>query len=129
VAQVKIYGERQHLTAVRAELSDAVHACLTEALGLPADKRFHRFIALEPEDLVRPPDRSAAYTIVEIVMFAGRSAAAKQALLELLMRRVPERTGITPLDLEITIVETPPENWGIRGQTGDRLALSYRIEV
>jgi Tautomerase enzyme len=129
VAQVKIYGERGHLERVRAALSDVVHACLCEALGLLADKRFQRFIALDPADFIHPPDRSAAYTIIEISMFEGRTADTRRALLELLMARIPDRLEIAPLDLEITIFETPPANWGIRGRTGDRLALSYRIDV
>ena len=129
MAQVKIYGERAHLSRARAALSDVVHGCLQDALKLPADKRCQRFIGLDGADFIYPPDRSAAYTIIEISMFAGRTPEAKRHLLELLMRRVPERLGLAPQDLEITIFETPPANWGIRGQTGDRLALGYRIEV
>ena len=124
-----IYGERAHLTRVREALSDVVQGCLVDALGLPADKRFQRFIGLDAADLVHPPDRSGAYTIIEISMFAGRSPVAKRRLLELLMTRIAQQAGIPPQDLEITIFETPPANWGIRGQTGDRLALPYRIEV
>jgi hypothetical protein len=129
MAQVRIYGERAHHTAVRAVLSDVVQGCLVDALGLPAGKRFQRFIGLDAADFIYPPDRSAAYTIIEISMFAGRSPAAKRRLLELPLTRLPERPGIAAQDLEITIFETPPANWGIRGQTGDRLALPYRIEV
>jgi phenylpyruvate tautomerase PptA (4-oxalocrotonate tautomerase family) len=129
MAQVKIYGERAHLTRVRAAVSDAIQGCLEDALGLPASKRFHRFIALERGDFIHPPDRSAAYTIIEISMFAGRSAASKRRLLELMMTRIAEQAGVRAQDLEITLFETPPANWGIRGQTGDRLALPYRVEV
>jgi hypothetical protein len=129
MAQVKIYGERGHLTRVRAELSDAIQSCLEDALGLPAGKRFQRFIGLDAADFIHPPDRSPGYTIIEISMFAGRSAEARRRLLELLMTRLPERAGIAAPDLEITIFETSPANWGIRGQTGDRLMLPYRIEV
>ena len=129
MAQVKIYAERTHLARVRATLSDTIQSCLEEALGLPASKRFQRFIGLDAADFVHPPDRSGAYTIIEISMFAGRSAAAKRRLLELLMTRVAERPGIPAQDLEITIFEAPPADWGIRGQTGDRLALPYRVEV
>ena len=129
MAQVKVYGERAHLARARAALSDAIHGCLGEALGLPADKRFQRFIGLDAADFIHPPDRSAAYTIVEISMFAGRSAAAKRQLLELLMTRVAEQAGIAAQDLEITIFESAPANWGIRGRTGDRLSLPYTIEV
>jgi phenylpyruvate tautomerase PptA (4-oxalocrotonate tautomerase family) len=129
MAQAKIYGERAHLSRVRRALSDAVHGCLEDALQLPADKRFQRFIALDAADFVNPPDRTGAYTIVEISMFAGRSAEAKRRLLGLLMERVPERVGIAAQDLEVTIFETPPANWAIRGRTGDQLTLAYRIDV
>ena len=129
MAQVKIYGERAHLSRVRRALSDAVHGCLKDALQLPADKRFQRFIALDAADFVHPPDRTGAYTIVEISMFAGRSAEAKRRLLGLLMERIPAQAGIAAQDLEVTIFETPPANWGIRGRTGDELALAYRIDV
>ena len=129
MAQVKIYGERAHLTRVRAVLSDVVQGCLEDALGLPADKRFQRFIGLDAADFIHPPDRSAAYTIIEISMFAGRSPEAKRRLLELLMTRIAGQAGIPSQDLEITIFETLPANWGIRGQTGDRLVLPYQVEI
>jgi phenylpyruvate tautomerase PptA (4-oxalocrotonate tautomerase family) len=62
-------------------------------------------------------------------MFEGRTRASKRALLRLLMERIPERLDIPTQDVEITIFETPPANWGIRGRTGDELALNYRIDV
>jgi hypothetical protein len=37
--------------------------------------------------------------------------------------------GIEPQDVEITIFETPPANWGIRGRCGDELALDYDVSV
>ncbi len=129
MAQVKIYSEQTHLSRVRAALSDVIHGCLTEALGLPEDKRAQRFIGLDAADFIRPPDRSEAYTIIEISMFEGRTPASKRALLRLLMKRIPERLGIPTQDIEITIFETPRANWGIRGHTGDQLALNYRIDV
>ncbi len=129
MAQVKIYGRRDHLTAVRAGLSDVIHAVNRELLGLPEDKRFHRFIALEVEDLVHPPDRGPAYTIIEISMFEGRDPATKKALLKRLMSEISERLAIPVADIEITLFETPRANWGIRGKTGDELELAYKVEV
>ena len=32
-------------------------------------------------------------------------------------------------DLEIIIIESPPQNWGIRGVSGDELSLDYRVDV
>ena len=129
MAQIKIYGLASSLRPIRSELSDVIHACVVEALQLPADKRFHRFIALEREDFLYPPGRSERYTIVEISMFEGRSIESKKRLIRLLFERTSARLGIGAQDLEITITETPRANWGIRGVPADELGLSYKVEV
>ncbi|MDQ3540386.1 MAG: tautomerase family protein, partial [Chloroflexota bacterium] len=62
MAQIRIYGRHHHIDQLRLDLSDAIHACAVEALGLPEDKRFHRFIALDAGDFIHPADRSERYT-------------------------------------------------------------------
>jgi hypothetical protein len=129
MAQVKIFARRAHLQGVRGALSDAIHRVLQETLGLPADKRFHRFLALDDGDFVHPPDRGEGYTILELVMFEGRSGKTRRACLRRLMAEVPAATGIPVGDLEIVILESPKTNWGIRGVIGDELQLSYKVET
>jgi len=129
MAQIKIYGERKHLIAHRQALSDTIHQVSREVLSLPENKRFHRFIALDAEDLIHPEDRSGAYTIVEISLFEGRNGATKRRLLEQLMAMIADRVGISVQDIEITLFETPKANWGIRGQIADELKLNYKVEV
>ena len=129
MAQVKIYGEKAQLRAVRAALSEIVHRVNRRVLGLPEDKRFHRFIGLDAEDFLHPPDRSLAYLILEISLFEGRAPDTKKALLRGLMAEISEGLGIAVEDVEITIFETPKANWGIRGRPGDELDLTYKVEV
>jgi phenylpyruvate tautomerase PptA (4-oxalocrotonate tautomerase family) len=129
MAQVKVYGERGHLREVRDRLSEIVHGVNRRVLGLPAEKRFHRFIALDEEDLLCPADRSAAYTIIEISMFEGRAPETKKALLYALMHDISRGLGLPVQDIEITIFETPRANWGIRGKTGDELSLNYKVDT
>ncbi len=129
MAQVKIFGRREQLDPIKRALSDVVHSCLVEALALPAEKRFHRFFPLDESDFVYPADRTTRYTIIEIGMFEGRSVEAKKRLLRLLFERIEARCGIAPGDVEVTIVETPRHNWGIRGVPGDELALTHAVEV
>ncbi|HVU69973.1 MAG TPA: tautomerase family protein [Ktedonobacteraceae bacterium] len=129
MAQIKIYGLRKHLAPVREKFSATVHACAMEALQLPAEKRFHRFILLDAEDFFFPADRSERYTIIEISMFEGRSPETKKQLLRLLFHKLQEELQLAPQDLEITIFETPRQNWGIRGLPGDELSLHYRVNV
>lgn len=127
MAQVKVYGNRSVWGERRAEISDALHEALVRTWQLPADKRFHRFLLLDDGDMVAP--RSDSYLVVEIVCFAGRSREAKRALIAALYDDVAPRLGLAANDLEIVIVESPKENWGIRGMSGDELTLSYRVDV
>jgi phenylpyruvate tautomerase PptA (4-oxalocrotonate tautomerase family) len=129
VAQIKIYGLRSNLEKHRAELSESIHKSVMEALNYPPEKRFHRFIVLEQEDFVFPSDRSQQYTIIEISMFEGRSIEAKKSLVLALFKNIESACGIKANDIEITILETPKENWGIRGKPGDELTLSYKVNV
>ena len=129
MAQVKVYGLRSNLPAIRSDLSDAIHESLMEAFALPREKRFQRFFALDRDDFLFPADRSDKYTIVEISVFEGRTPEAKKRLITALFSRVQARANVPPQDLEITIFETPRSNWGIRGKPGDELALDYKVNV
>ena len=129
MAQVKIYGLREHLDPLKARMSEIIHACVMDALQLPEEKRFHRFFPLAAEDFIYPADRSTRYTIIEISMFEGRSVETKKKLIRLLFDHLAAALHLSPQDLEITISETPAHNWGIRGMPGDELSLSYRVDV
>jgi len=129
MAQIVITGHRAALDRRRQQLTDAIHAAVTSALDYPAEKRFHRFVALEPADFIHPADRGEDYTIVEIAMFEGRTEAAKRRLIAQLFERIEAVAVIAPHSVEITITETPRANWGIRGVNGADLALGYTVEV
>lgn len=129
MAQIKIHARRAHIDQVRLALSDAIHEVMMETLGLPEDKRFHRFIALDDADFIYPSDRGAGYTVIEILMFEGRSDAAKRACLRALMEEIPNATGVPVNAVEITFIETPMANWGIRGKVADELVLTYKVNT
>ena len=129
MSQIKIYARKVTINQHRDGLSTAIHDALIEALSYPPEKKFQRFIALDAADFIYPADRSDAYTIIEISMFVGRSKEAKKSLVKHLFANIRERTGIAPDDIEITVFETPQENWGIRGQCGDDLMLNYKVNV
>ncbi|MBD5787984.1 tautomerase family protein [Cellulosimicrobium terreum] len=127
MAQVKIYGLRRVWGERREQVSDALHAALVGAWQLPPDKRFHRFLLLEDGDLVTP--RSDAYLVVEVVCFTGRTREAKRALVAAMYDDVAPALGLSADDLELVILESPRESWGIRGVSGDELELTYRVDV
>ncbi|ABA22100.1 4-oxalocrotonate tautomerase [Trichormus variabilis ATCC 29413] len=62
-------------------------------------------------------------------MFEGRSVETKKQLLQDIIRKINEQLQISVYDIEITLLEIPKQNWGIRGVPGDELNLSYKVEV
>jgi 5-carboxymethyl-2-hydroxymuconate isomerase len=128
MVQTKIYGLRERLDPIKAELSDIIHACVVDALQFPVDKRAHRFFPLDAADFFYPAGRTDRYTIVEFSMIEGRSIETKKQLIRLMFERV-QPLDISTQDLEMTIFETPKHNWGFRGLPGDEHQLNYKIEV
>ena len=129
MSQIKIYGLKTHLDPIKKHLSDVIHSCVVDALQFPVDKRAHRFIGLDQDDMFMPAGRTAAYTIIEITMIEGRSVAAKKNLIRLLFQRIQAQLKIATMDIEICIYETPAGNWGFRGMHGDEVQLNYNINV
>jgi len=129
LGQIKIYGVKGRLNPIKKTLSNIIHSCMVDALEYPLDKKFHRFFPMDKEDFYFASERTESYTIIEISMFEGRTIQAKKQLVKLLFERINNQLNISPLDVEITIFETPKHNWGIRGLPGDELALNYKVNI
>jgi phenylpyruvate tautomerase PptA (4-oxalocrotonate tautomerase family) len=129
MSQIKIFGLRSQLFPIRQKLSDVLHFAVVEAFAFPQDKRFHRFIYMEEDSFFYPSDRSERYTIIEISLFEGRSVESKKKLYRRIFESFEKELGILPIDVEITLFETPKYNWGIRGMSGDELTLNYKVNV
>ncbi len=108
---------------------EAVQAALREALRLPEWDRTLRLIEHAADHFAVPPGRGPRYTLIEVTMFSGRSLAAKRALYQAIVRNLGT-LGVPPEDIKITLVEVPPENWGIRGgRPASEVDLGFAIEV
>ncbi len=128
-SMIRVYGIKEQLNPVKAKLSDVINQCMVDALSFPENKRAHRFIPMAKEDYHYPEGRSDAYTVIEISMMEGRSVEAKKKLIHLLFECIEKKIGISPNDIEITIIESPACNWGFRGITGDEAKLNYKVNV
>ena len=127
---IVIYGINEKLDPIKAKLSDVIHGCMQSVLGIPEDKRAHRFVPMPREDFYFPGGRTDAYTVIEINMMAGRQAETQKKLIKTLFEEIESQLSIDPADVEITISEQPPHCWGFRGMTGDEAAdLKYRVNV
>ena len=129
LAQVKIYGLKISLDKIKSELSDIIHQCIVESLSFPKDKKYHRFISLQEDEMIFPDDKSEQYTIIEIMMMEGREVETKKDLIKSLFKNIHQKLNIKNNDLEICIIESPASNWGFRGMTGDEIKLNYKVKI
>lgn len=127
---IVIYGIKAYLNPIKAQLSETIHGCMRSVLGMPEDKRAHRFIPMEAEDFYYPGGRSSAYTVIEINMMSGRTPETQKALIKMLFNKIESEVGLSPVDVEITIKEQPAHCWGFRGMCGDEARdLKYSVKV
>lgn len=126
---ILIYGIKEYLNPIKAELSDVIHKSMQEVLGMPEDKRAHRFVPMMEEDFYFPGGRTKAYTVIEINMMQGREKETIKKLIKDLFVRIEKKLKISPTDIEITVHEQPSHCWGFRGITGDEAKLNYRVNV
>ena len=128
--QAKIYGIREHLVAHRAAISEAVNDAISDAFQFPKERKLQRFFPMDKEDFLYPAhERSERYTIVEISTFEGRSKDVLKELVRQIYSRVTEATGMSGRDLDIIITEQPRHAWGLMGEPGDEIKLTYKVNI
>lgn len=83
-------------------LMDGVRSAVTGALGAPDDRVNIRLIET-PDDCVDVPDcRTRSYTVVEVIMYEGRTDEMKRAFADELRETLAADPGIPPS--EVTVV-------------------------
>ena len=93
---IVIYGIKEHLNPIKAQLSEVIHGCMQSVLGMPEDKRVHRFIPMETEDFYYPGGRTPAYTAIEINMMQGRNPETQKALIKELFKKIESVVAYHP---------------------------------
>ncbi len=69
----------------------------------------------DADAFLRPADRGANFTIIEMRMFPGRSDEMKGTLTAAL-RRAAGGHGLAPADLDVVLIEIPPAGWSLGGR-------------
>ncbi len=128
--QAKIYGIREHLVPIRDALSEAVNDSISEAFQFPRERKLQRFFPMDREDFIYPAsERSERYIIIEISTFEGRSIDTLKEVVRQINKRVPAATGIELRDIDVIITQQPRHAWGLMGENGDEIKLSYNVKV
>jgi phenylpyruvate tautomerase PptA (4-oxalocrotonate tautomerase family) len=118
--QVKISGLRENLEPIQAQLMRSIEECFAEITGLTADKIVQRCYPLDSANL-HCPGKSSQYTLIEIMVFAGRPVAVKKQLIKAIFAKIQQEIGLAATDTEIILTEIPSYHWGLSGITGDEL--------
>jgi hypothetical protein len=84
---IVIYGIKERLNPIKGLLSDVIHGCMQSVLGMPEDKRAHRFIPMDADDFYYPGGRTDSYTVIEINMMAGRKVETQKKLNQISISR------------------------------------------
>lgn len=128
--QAKIYGLREKLLPVREKVSEAVNDAISDAFKFPKERKLQRFFLMDREDFLFPAhERSDRYTIIEIETFKGRSPEVLRDLVRQIVRRVGEAADIAPRDIDVIVTEQPKHAWGLMGEPGDEIKLTYKVEI
>jgi hypothetical protein len=116
---------------VRRGLSASEKTSLSQAMldaqvaaGFEKNDLFHRFLDVEPGDLLvdaRYPayaaDRTDRFVLVEVIISAGRPPAVAQMMADEAVRLFGERLGLAPQDILFVFQEVDPKSPRFPGQS------------
>ncbi len=114
----------------KKSILDGIHSALVEAFKIPDHDRNQRLYEIDRENFEFPNTKTEQFTIIELIVFKGRSNEAKKYLYSAIVKNLDESPGIRGEDILIVIHEPPMENWGIRGgKPANEVDLGFEIEV
>jgi phenylpyruvate tautomerase PptA (4-oxalocrotonate tautomerase family) len=109
---------------------DGVHDALVETIKIPDYDRFQRIYELDLDNFEVPKSKTYNVTLIEIVMFKGRSFESKKALYKAINRNLKLNPGIIGDDIIIVLIEPLLENWGINGgKPANEVELGFNVNV
>jgi phenylpyruvate tautomerase PptA (4-oxalocrotonate tautomerase family) len=109
---------------------EAVRSALSRALRAPGDDPVVRLLEYPRELFSLPyPDRhSDRFTLVEVTMFAGRSADTKRRLYDAIVEAL---TGfhVDASDVLIVLHEPTMDNWAVGGIPASEADVGFRVDI
>jgi phenylpyruvate tautomerase PptA (4-oxalocrotonate tautomerase family) len=127
---VKISLRKGRSPDYKRALFEGIHAALVEAFIIPDSDRNQQIYELDEECFEISPSKSNHFVVIEVIVFQGRSFAAKKNLYSAIVRNLERSPGITGGDILIILHEPPKENWGIHGgKPASKVDVGFRIDV
>jgi len=112
----------------RRDVLEAVQRALVTGLRIPPDDRCISLVEQEPDALLLSAQASERFTLIEIVLITGRSLEAKRRLYAAMVEELAP-FGLGADEVRVILVESPAENWGLRGLPASEIDLGFAIDV
>jgi phenylpyruvate tautomerase PptA (4-oxalocrotonate tautomerase family) len=118
IVRIDITGPKP--SSYKAALLAGARTAVTGALGV-ADERVTVRVVETPADCVHvPPCRTQRFTVVEILLYEGRTEELKRGLVSAIRERFAEDPGIEPCEVSVFVNDASPLDLDVLpGEAGD----------
>lgn len=103
--------------AYRQAILDSLYRAMREALNVPEGDQFMTISELAPANFrcgnAYGVKRSEDAVLIQITVFASRTAEQKKALYRRIAQLLGEKPGIRPEDVFVNVLDAPKENWSV----------------
>lgn len=101
----------------RQAILDSLYRAMRETLNVPEGDEFMTISELAPADFrcgnAYGVARSDDAVLIQITVFASRTAEQKKSLYRRIADQLGESPGIRPEDVFINVLDAPKENWSV----------------
>ncbi|MEY9124053.1 tautomerase family protein [Bradyrhizobium yuanmingense] len=101
----------------RQAILDGLYRAMREALNVPEGDAFMAITEHEPANVrcgnAYGVERSEDALLIQITVFASRTAEQKKALYRRITDLLGENPGIRPEDVFVNVLDAPKENWSV----------------
>ena len=103
--------------AYRKAILDSLYRAMREALNVPEGDEFMTISEIDPANFrcgnAYGVTRSENAVLIQITVFASRTAEQKKALYRRIADFLGESPGIRPEDVFVNVLDAPKENWSV----------------
>ena len=127
---VKIEIRKGKSKEYKKAILNGVHDALVKAVKIPDHDRFQRIYELDEDNFEAPESKTSNITLIEIIMFKGRTKETKKALYKAIIKNLASNPGFDRDDITIVLIDSPLENWGINGgKPANEVDLGFNVKV
>ena len=101
----------------RQAILDSLYRAMREALNVPEGDEFMTISEIDPANFrcgnAYGVTRSENAVLIQITVFASRTAEQKKALYRRIADFLGESPGVRPEDVFVNVLDAPKENWSV----------------